>query len=147
MQHARYGDLRALSQKTAGRCHLCHDDVDLGTYGLVHVHGGDAATVDHLHPQSFGGGDDAENLLLAHHGCNASRGNRDVVETRLALAGTDRAPMSTGEKAVATALLTVGGGALAGHVFARVDGEGNRVFNEDAAFWGGLACLLLSAGL
>lgn len=145
--HPRYGDLRALSRKTAGRCHLCHGDLDLDTYGHVHAFGADTATVDHLEPQSHGGGDDEENLLLAHQGCNSSRGNGDVEETRLALAGTPRAPLSSGQKAMGSVALTLGGVALAGHMFARVDDQGNRVFNEEAAFWGGFAGLLLSAGL
>lgn len=147
MYHRRYGDLSAISRKTAARCHLCHGDVDLGTYGHVHAFGSEPATVDHLDPQSFGGGDEDDNLLLTHHGCNSSRGNGDIEETRLALAGTPRAPLSSREKALGSVVLTLGGGALAGHAFARMDEQGNRVFNEEAALWGGFVGLLVSAAL
>lgn len=147
MHHPRYGDLAAVARKTDGRCHLCHETIDLGTYGLVHVHGRDAATVDHLDPQSFGGDDDFDNLLMAHQGCNSSRGTREVEHARLELAGTSRAPLSSDGRALAVVGLTGGSAVLAGELFAETDADGNRRFNTTAAFWGGLLGLAFAASL
>ncbi len=143
MQHYRYGDLKAIARKTSGRCHICRRSVEVCTHGLVGLFGREAATVDHLLPQSFGGGDDFDNLLLAHHGCNAARGNGSATEARLRLAGTPSRPLST-EHRVGVGIATGGASAFAGGwAFARVDESGTRVFNQDAA----VVCGLLGAFL
>lgn len=147
MDHPRYGDLNAIARKTDGRCHLCHEDLDLGTYGLVHVHGRDAASVDHLHPQCHGGDDDFDNLLMAHKGCNSSRSTRQVEDARIDLSGTTRAPLSSDERALTVVALTGGTAWLAGELFAETDAEGSRWFNRTAAFWGGLLGLAFAAAL
>lgn len=147
MNHSRYGDLGAISRKTGGNCHLCLEEVDLDTYGLVHVHGRDAATVDHVEPQSYGGDHDFDNLLMAHHGCNSSRGTREVEDARLQMSGTTRAPLSSDERVLATVGLSGGSALLAGELFAETDADGKRRFNTTAAFWGGLLGLALAAAL
>lgn len=137
MHHRRYGDLTRIWDRTAGRCHLCHEDVDLGTYGLVSYFGREAATVDHLVPQSHGGLDNRRNLMPAHHGCNASRGTRPPASARLQLSGRANAPLSTAGRATATVGAGLGVGALAGHVFAHEKPDGTREFNWFAALLGG----------
>lgn len=137
MQNARYGDLDAIWRKTDGRCHLCHESVDLDTYGLLAVYGRDTATVDHLVPQAFGGDDDHDNLMPAHHGCNASRGTRDVEDVRYALAGSSRCPSSGDERAFAAFGFGALGAGLAGNIFATTNADGTRSFNVGAALIGG----------
>lgn len=46
------------------RCHICGEKVDLSV-----------ATLDHLIPISSGGGDNLDNLAIAHRECNLKRGN------------------------------------------------------------------------
>jgi hypothetical protein len=148
VHHHRYGDLGRIWDKTAGRCHLCHEHVELDTYGLVQVYGRDAATVDHLVPQSHGGLDSRRNLMPAHHGCNASRGTRPVTHARFQMAGTVEAPLSTTGRATLTATAGLGAGALAGHVFATERADGTKQFNWFAALLaGGAAALLTDAAV
>lgn len=144
MHHRRYGDLTRIWDKTAGRCHLCHEEVDLGTYGLVQYYGRDAATVDHLVPQSHGGLDRRRNLMPAHHGCNASRGTKHPQSARLQLSGRCRAPLSTAGRTTATVGAGLGFGALAGHVFAHQKPDGTREFNWFAAVLTGSAAALIT---
>ena len=135
----RYGDLRKVATHTDGDCHLCHEALDLDLYGPTGHFGAETVTVDHLVPQSVGGGDDPDNLRLAHGSCNSRRGTRDVAVARLELAGTCDAPMSSGEK---TAWSVTAGSAAAlgaGHVFAREAPDGARLFNGEAALVVGLA--------
>src|SRR5262245_50119838 len=110
MYSRRYGDLTKIAAKTDGACHLCHEPVDLNLYGPTGTFGDETATVDHIWPQRFGGGDEHENLLLAHGTCNSRRGTRDVEEVRLELAGTEDAPLSSGAKSVRS----IGGGVAVG---------------------------------
>jgi hypothetical protein len=147
MRHHRYGDLDAIARKTDGRCHLCHEPVDLETHGLVRFYGREAATVDHLLPQSLGGQDDPDNLLLAHHGCNAGRGNGSARLARMRLAGTPSRPLSTEGRVGAGMSIAVAAAGLGGVVFATTDASGQKVFNDEAAFWSGLfgACVAVAA--
>lgn len=141
MYSNRYGDLTAIAHRTDCRCHLCHRPVDLASYGLVRRYGGQAASVDHLWPQSWGIDDDLENLRIAHHSCNSHRGTRDYEGVRLALAGTPSEPWS----GTAWNAATVGGGlgvAIAsGNVFATTNDHGESEFNWGAAALGFLAAL------
>lgn len=125
----RYGDLRRIARQTNYRCHLCHEKVNLGDYGSTNELGRDAVNVDHLIPQYFGGGDEIENLRIAHASCNSSRGIRDFEDVRYELAGTARAPMSS----LGRGVLTVAGSMAAGHMFGRVNQHGQREFNLVAA--------------
>ena len=148
MLSARYGDLHDVAAHTDGVCHLCLEPVDLALYGPTGFFGVETVTVDHVRPQSVGGGDHLENLRLAHGTCNSRRGTRDVELARLELAGTTSAPMSSGEK---TAWSVGGGAALAigaGYAFAKEMPDGSRQFNGEAAILtGALATLLLRFAL
>ena len=134
----RYGDLESISSATRGRCHLCHEKVDLAFYGRTGLFGADTATVDHLEPQFFGGDDDAENLRIAHGNCNSLRGIDDPETIRLALADTTDEPLS----GAAFDLLSLGGsvavGVAAGNAFAITNQRGEREFNQAAAWVAGL---------
>ncbi|MBL9020580.1 MAG: HNH endonuclease [Myxococcales bacterium] len=134
----RYGDLRTVAAHTDGDCHLCHESLDLDLYGPTGHFGPETVTVDHLVPQSVGGGDEPDNLRLAHGSCNSRRGTRDVAVARLELAGTSDAPLSSGEKAA----WSIGAGSAvalgAGHLFARQLPDGTREFNGEAALVAGV---------
>lgn len=144
----RYGYLEPLAAKTDGHCHLCHEPAPLESYGTIAEHGDDAVTVDHLHPQSEGGDDDDENLLIAHGICNSIRGTRDIEEVRMELAGTTDAPMSTATKTIVSA----GAGTLLGVAVGFATGkrrpDGTIEFNAPAALLTGIfAGLLLREGI
>lgn len=134
----RYGDLEKIAAGTRGRCHLCHEQVDLALYGRTGLFGAETVTVDHLEPQVWGGDDQAENLRIAHGNCNSLRGVEDPEVVRLALTETMDEPMSDATFNV----LSVGGsvalGAAAGHAFATTNQQGQREFNWGAAVLGGL---------
>jgi len=147
MESSRYGDLTAIWRKTDGRCHLCHEPVDLHTYGHVAVFGRETATVDHLTPQVYGGDDRRDNLLPAHHGCNASRGTRDVDDARRELAGSSRCPSSRDERVLGAIGLGALGFGMAGAVFSTENPDGTRSFNEGAALVGGLLGALFGGNL
>lgn len=61
--------LRSIHDRTAGRCHLCHETIDVGGYP-------DQWEVDHLTPRARGGKDSYENLYPAHPHCNRKRQDR-----------------------------------------------------------------------
>lgn len=105
--------------------------------------GEDTVTVDHLTPQAFGGDDEPENLMLAHAGCNSSRGVLPVEEARVLFGGDGDAPWSTGARSVA---LGVGAGVGAGLLFAEREGDQIR-FNTKAALGWGFGVSLLSWAL
>jgi hypothetical protein len=138
MYSKRYGCLHTIARRTSGRCHLCHQPVELKLYGRPGTYGDDTVTVDHLKPQAHGGDDSADNLRLAHALCNSYRGTRPFEDVRLELARTSHAPMgSYGRAAVGGA----GVGMTAGLVFAK-EGES---FNSTAAALGfGLTFLLMA---
>ncbi|MBL8618792.1 MAG: HNH endonuclease [Deltaproteobacteria bacterium] len=144
MNHHRYGDLDKVWAKTHGRCHLCHLEVDLATYGLADIFGADAATVDHLVPQSHGGDDHHDNLLPAHLGCNASRGTQPVAVTRFRMAGALDAPMSTDGRIGAGVAIMGLGALLGGALTAERDETGRKQFNTTGACVGGGIGLLLA---
>jgi hypothetical protein len=144
MNHPRYGDLGKVWARTHGHCHLCHEPVDLGTYGLAAVFGAEAATVDHLVPQSHGGDDHRDNILPAHLGCNASRGTRPVGLTRYRMTGEVEAPLSTDGRIGVGAAMTGLGALIGGALTARPDENGRKQFNTTGAWVGGGVGLLLA---
>jgi hypothetical protein len=148
MNHPRYGDLGKVWAKTHGHCHLCHEKVDLGTYGFAAVFGADTATVDHLVPQSHGGDDHHDNILPAHLGCNASRGTQPVGLTRYRMTGEVEAPLSTvGRLGMGAAMAGIGA-LIGGTLTARPDETGRKQFNTTAArVCGGVGLLLAIAAL
>ncbi|MDI3283223.1 HNH endonuclease signature motif containing protein [Polyangium sp. 15x6] len=141
----RYGDIEEIASKTDGNCHLCHDPVDVTFYGPTGAFGEETVTVDHLVPQSFGGDDDPDNLMIAHGRCNSIRGTRDAELVRFSLAGTTRAPMSGSDKTAVAIVGGVGFGLLAGAVLAKEQPDGTRQFNKEAAAVVGLLALLFRA--
>ncbi len=64
--------LRAVHDKTAGRCWYC---------GLPLHHFGNGQ-IEHQQPKSRGGGDEIENLVPACRSCNYSKGTQTVEEFR-----------------------------------------------------------------
>lgn len=118
--HPRYGNLLRIWHETGCRCHLCGERVDIHTYG---ENDADSATFDHLLPQLFGGTDD--DGLIAHRGCNSSRGIEDVQDARLRLSGRTDAPLSTTAKVAAGAAASLGVGAVVGSAASHEDGSFN----------------------
>ncbi|WP_437281110.1 HNH endonuclease signature motif containing protein [Sorangium sp. So ce375] len=111
------------------------------------AYGDVTTTVDHVVPQLFGGGDDPENLLIAHGVCNSRRGTRDVEDVRLELAGAAAAPVGAGAK---TAVSIAGASLIAlwaGHAFAKPAETGERPFNGEAALLSGVLGTLLLRSL
>lgn len=110
----QYGDVDAIWRRTNGKCHLCHQDVELHTYGCLRLYGGQAGSVDHMVPRYFGGTNDPDNLRIAHQSCNSRRGIRDPEEVRLELAGRSDEPRSAGQEVLRAVAFTGGGAALGG---------------------------------
>ena len=134
----RYGDIRKIACMTDCRCHLCGDTVDLDTYGQAGIYGGEAASVDHLTPQSYGGDDDPDNLRIAHQSCNSSRGVQDADEYRLMRRGTEMEPMSATAWNVTTAVAPLVAAKVCGEMFATKQADGSTKPNAGAAALGGL---------
>ncbi|WP_434424158.1 HNH endonuclease [Nannocystis pusilla] len=112
MYTRKYGNVHDIWVRTGGKCHLCHEHVDLDTYGLLSAFGSDAASVDHLIPQSHGGGHYYDNLRIAHQGCNSRRGTRDPVEVRRELSGRAWEPLSSDERVAVIIAITAATGVL-----------------------------------
>ncbi len=110
----QYGDVDAIWRRTNGKCHLCHQDVVLHTYGCLSLFGGQAGSVDHLVPRYFGGTDDPYNLRIAHQSCNSRRGIREPEEVRRELAGRSDEPRSASQEVLRAVAFTGGGVAVGG---------------------------------
>lgn len=146
----QYGDVDAIWRRTNGKCHLCHQDVELHTYGCLSLFGGQAGSVDHLVPRYFGGTNDPYNLRIAHQSCNSRRGIREPEEVRLELAGRSDEPRSAGQEVLRAVALTGGGVAVGGLIALAMAGPivdeasrqrvRNRVLAGGAA--GGVLCLI-----
>lgn len=139
----RYGCLHRIGRRTSHRCHLCGEALHVELYARPGMFGDDTVTVDHLVPQAFGGDDAPDNLMLAHAGCNSSRGVLPVEEARMLFGGDGDAPWSTGARSTA---LGVGIGVGAGFLFAKRRGDTVK-FNTKAALSWGLGVGLLSWAL
>ena len=63
----------AIYERDGWACQLCGDPIDRDADPMV---GGLAPSLDHIVPRSLGGGDDDDNLRMAHRDCNARRGAR-----------------------------------------------------------------------
>jgi len=68
-----------IAHRDGYRCHLCRKLVDMKLSGRDPM----GPTADHLLPVSDGGGDDPQNIALAHRSCNVRRGVRGSVQLRL----------------------------------------------------------------
>ena len=101
---------RALAYKTAGRCHICAEPAPLSNFS---ERGADGTTVDHLWPRALGGGEELDNKMLAHRGCNSFKGTRPAEEVRLQVRGDDAPPASYEGRVFAAATGVLVGAALA----------------------------------
>lgn len=66
-----------LAERDGWACHLCGSEIDPSAVG------DEEASADHLKPKSEFGGDQLDNLKLAHRRCNQERGNRPLAEVAL----------------------------------------------------------------
>lgn len=71
--------LAEVAERDGYRCHICGKRVDMTLSGR-HPMG---PTADHLIPVSAHGGDQPENIALAHSTCNVHRGVGGVAQLRL----------------------------------------------------------------
>ena len=71
--------LPEVAERDNYRCHICGKRVDMILSGR-HPMG---PTADHLIPVAAGGGDDPENIALAHGSCNIHRGVGGFAQLRL----------------------------------------------------------------
>lgn len=70
----KYGaTAKQLAERDGADCSICGKPVDMSLNRTVSLMG---PSVDHVVPRSRGGGDEAENLALAHLLCNIRKGNR-----------------------------------------------------------------------
>jgi 5-methylcytosine-specific restriction endonuclease McrA len=80
--HIRPGDIDRVAKKSDYRCWYCGAEL----YNSVKEHRITSmkpiVTIDHFTPQSLHGSSDISNLVAACHGCNASKGNRDIESMR-----------------------------------------------------------------
>lgn len=69
----RISDARRLAiyERDGWACQICHEPVDRAAEPT----GAWFPSLDHITPRSLGGGDDDNNLRLAHRWCNSVRGN------------------------------------------------------------------------
>lgn len=65
--------IATLWDRQAGACCWCQQPM---TQDLAHHHRWDFATIEHLRPRVYGGGNELSNLALAHAKCNGSREHR-----------------------------------------------------------------------
>lgn len=73
-RHNRYGmNVRQLASRDGLDCSLCGEPVDMS---LKRSDSLLCPSVDHILPRSLGGGDEPENLALAHLICNIRKSNR-----------------------------------------------------------------------
>src|SRR6266700_5629426 len=66
-------ELRAIYERTEGRCHICRKRLSLRNYGSIGKRG--AWEIEHSVAQARGGTDHLNNLFAAHISCNRSKGD------------------------------------------------------------------------
>ena len=147
MKHKRYGDLSLIAKKTDGNCHICHKPAPIKRFGSPSRLGRSATTIDHIQCQVHGGTDAFENLMLAHAGCNSSRGTRSVEIARMQWAGTTRKPWSTATHYSVAGATCLGLGWIAGNYYAYETNDGYKQFDwtiatKTAVGAFGLFCIL-----
>ncbi len=103
--------LRAVFNKTAGRCHICHKRVAFSRYGVISARSG--WEIDHSVPRAKGGTDHPNNLFPAHISCNRSKQDGGTRAARADF-GKARAPMSVERRQRAKLWTAVGGALTAG---------------------------------
>jgi hypothetical protein len=76
----------AIFKRDGYRCHLCKRTCD--PFGKLNVVASNVASIDHIIPQSKGGGHYPSNLITACISCNKGRGNKSVSEYLEIVRGT-----------------------------------------------------------
>src|SRR6185295_775084 len=91
-------DLRAIYDRTTGKCHLCGKQLSVTNYGRFGEKG--SWEVEHSNARARGGTDRLNNLYAACISCNRSKG---AVTTRAARAreGRTHAPLSREKRKMA----------------------------------------------
>ena len=64
----------AIAERTKGLCGICGNAIDMS----ARYPDPKSRSVDHIIPRSLGGGDELENLRIAHLSCNSRRGNKSA---------------------------------------------------------------------
>ncbi|MHB2032907.1 MAG: HNH endonuclease [Gemmatimonadaceae bacterium] len=103
-------ELRAIYDRTNGKCHLCGSKRALNNHGRTNARG--AWHVDHSVPRSRGGTDHGNNLRVACTDCNCSKQDRSTRSIRRAK-GLSSAPRSRAAQDKADFWSTIGELALA----------------------------------
>jgi hypothetical protein len=101
--------LRAIYDRTDGRCHLCHKRVAFIGYGSCSARG--SWEVEHSRPRVYGGTDHGNNLKPSCIRCNRSKGSY-TTRTARSWNGVSRAPLSKARKAALRDEYTTNGGII-----------------------------------
>lgn len=115
--------LNDIYDRSDGRCHICGSKRAFQNYGLLGGRGG--WEVDHSTPVCRGGSDRRNNLYVACHGCNRSKGGRSTRSIRR-VHGLTRAPSSRRERKEDDALDSLGKLALVAVGFAAAQAFAKR---------------------
>lgn len=83
--------LRAIYDRTTGKCHICHKKLAITNYGRSEERG--CWEVEHSRPRAKGGSDHGNNLYAACIPCNRSKQAGSTKAAR-ARNGKSRAPLS-----------------------------------------------------
>lgn len=102
-------EIRAIYDRTRGKCHLCHKQLSIANYGLHRERG--AWQVDHSVPVSRNGTDHGNNLKPACIPCNLHK-SACCTRTARRRNGTRRAPLPRQKFQAAKTENTVFGGGL-----------------------------------
>lgn len=101
--------LRAVFDKTAGRCHVCREKLAFKNHGRPGARG--AWQVDHSVARARGGSDHLNNLFPACCECNNRKSDRSTRAARAEAGhGKTRAPLSKAKQEDIRSRNTVGGG-------------------------------------
>jgi hypothetical protein len=107
--HCSTSELRAIYDRTSGRCHLCQSKRALTNYGKQRSRG--AWEIEHSRALANGGTHRTNNLYVACISCNRSKG---IQSTRTARGrnGFTRAPLSKTGRQAARQENAIGAGAI-----------------------------------
>jgi len=127
-------ELRAIYDRTTGKCHLCAKKLAFTNYGAFGEKG--AWEVEHSNARAVGGTDRLNNLYAAHISCNRCKG---TVTTRTARAweGRRRAPLSREKRKAAKRENAFLGGAVGFLAGTAIAGTGLGVLGLSIGALGG----------
>lgn len=101
--------LRAIYDRTTGKCHICHKKLAITNYGRSGQRG--CWEVEHSRPRAKGGSDHGNNLYAACIPCNRSKQAGSTKAAR-ARNGKSRAPLSRERRSRERSSSTLTGAAL-----------------------------------